>query len=143
MKRLVILILMLTAIIIDAQNVSIKNRNSILGMLTQQQKCWNNGDINAYMSYYWNSDSLKFITKTGITTGWKPTLEMYKKHYPDKEAMGTLFFEEVNMMQLNFKTIFVMGKWTLQKTKEKVGGRFTLICKKIDGTWKIIIDHTS
>ena len=57
--------------------------------------------------------------------------------------MGTLVFEEIDMIKMNATTIFVMGKWTLQKTKENVGGRFTLVCKKIAGKWKIIIDHTS
>ena len=97
MKRLVILIIMISALTVGAQNVNVKNRHAILRMLDQQQQCWNNGDINAYMSYYWNSDSLKFITKSDITTTWKQTFEMYKKHYPNKEAMGTLFFEKVEM----------------------------------------------
>jgi ketosteroid isomerase-like protein len=143
MKRLLILVFVFSVFTVNAQTVSEKNRYEIISILTHQQKCWNNGDIEGYMSGYWNSDSLKFITKSGITKGWKPTLELYKQHYPDKDAMGTLVFEEVDMIQMNATTIFVMGKWTLQKTEETVGGRFTLICKKIAKKWKIIIDHTS
>ena len=143
MKRLLILVFLFSVFAVNAQTVSVKNRYKITSILSHQQKCWNNGDIEGYMSGYWNSDSLKFITKSGITTGWKPTLVMYKQHYPDKEAMGTLVFEDVDMIQMNATTIFVMGKWTLQKTKETVGGQFTLICRKIKGCWKIIIDHTS
>lgn len=143
MKRLLILIIALSAFAVNAQTVSIKTRYEIISVLTHQQKCWNNGDIEGYMSGYWDSDSLRFITKTGITRGWKTTMDMYKQHYPDKESMGTLAFEEVDMMQMNASTVFVMGKWTLQKAKETVGGRFTIIFKKIDGAWKIIIDHSS
>ena len=143
MKRLLILFILLSAFEVKAQTVSAKNHHEIISILTHQQNSWNNGDIKGYMDGYWKSDSLKFITKTGISKGWNATLDMHKKHYPDKEAMGTLVFEEVDMIKMNATTIFVMGKWTLQKTKENVGGRFTLVCKKISGKWKIIIDHTS
>ncbi|HOY31492.1 MAG TPA: nuclear transport factor 2 family protein [Bacteroidales bacterium] len=143
MKHLIILFITITALTLNAQNISVKNHYEIASVLSRQQKCWNTGDIEGYMSGYWESDSMKFITKTGVTTGWKNTLEMYKQHYPSKEAMGTLIFDEVDMIQMNAVTVFVMGRWTLQKTNETVGGRFTLVVKKIDGKWKIIIDHSS
>jgi len=126
-----------------SQNVSTKNRGQITELLTQQEKCWNKGNIDGYMAYYWNSDSLKFVTKNGITRGWSKTLENYKQHYPDKASMGTLVFEEIVLEKMNRKTIFVIGKWTLNRISDSIGGRFSLICKKISGTWKIVIDHTS
>jgi hypothetical protein len=143
MKRLVLLFFVLSAITVNAQSVSKKNQNAIISLLTSQEKCWNDGNIEGYMGGYWNSDSLKFITKTGITYGWKPTLAMYKEHYPDKVAMGTLNFDEINLIKMNCHTIFVMGKWTLKKSTGAVGGRFTLVCKKMNRTWKIVIDHSS
>lgn len=143
MKRLLLLFFVLSAFVVDAQTVGKKDRQAIASLLASQEKCWNDGNIEGYMSGYWNSDSLKFITKTGITYGWKPTLEMYKEHYPDKVAMGTLYFDEISLIKMNGKTIFVMGKWTLQKATGPVGGRFTLVCKNMKGEWKIIIDHSS
>ncbi|HNW70465.1 MAG TPA: hypothetical protein PKI01_08695 [Bacteroidales bacterium] len=143
MKRLTLLFFVLSAVFVEAQTIGKKNQQAIISLLASQEKCWNDGNIEGYMSGYWNSDSLKFITKTGITYGWKPTLEMYKEHYPDKVAMGTLDFDDIRMIKMNGKTIFVMGKWTLQKTTGQVGGRFTLVCKKMKGEWKIVIDHSS
>lgn len=143
MKHLIILFITITALTLNAQNISVKNHYEIASVLSRQQKCWNTGDIEGYMSGYWESDSLKFITKTGVTIGWKKTMEMYKKHYPSKEVMGTLIFDEVDMIQMNAVTVFVMGRWNLHKTNETVSGRFTLVVKKIAGKWKIIIDHSS
>jgi len=114
-----------------------------MSLLSLQVKCWNTGNIECYMEGYWESDSLKFITKSEITTGWNATLTRYNEHYPDKNSMGVLVFEEIDMLQMNLKTIIVMGKWTLQTTTQTNGGRFTLICRKISGKWKIIVDHTS
>ena len=37
----------------------------------------------------------------------------------------------------------VTGKWELTLTKETVGGRYSLILKKLEDGWRIVHDHTS
>ena len=53
--------------------------------MKQQELAWNAFDIEGFMKYYWNNDSLKFIGSKGITYGWKNTLDNYKKGYPNQE----------------------------------------------------------
>ena len=36
--------------------------DAIKKMLTTQQKCWNNGDIDGFMEGYWNSKELIFTS---------------------------------------------------------------------------------
>ena len=109
-----------------------------------QQKAWNSGDLDGFMNGYWQSDSLKFIGKNGITYGYEATLENYKKSYPDIETMGKLKFDILSIQQLDKNHIFVIGKWYLKRdTKEDLGGHFTLIWKKINKKWVIIADHSS
>jgi ketosteroid isomerase-like protein len=95
------------------------------------------------MKAYWNSDSLKFIGKNGVTFGWKNTLANYKKNYPDKEAMGTLSFSLTSVDVLSENVCYVIGSWSLIKKKGSVAGFYTLLWKKINGQWVITIDHTS
>lgn len=116
---------------------------AILTNLKYQQDCWNKGDIKSYMSVYWNSDSLKFIGKSGITYGWKETLAHYEKSYPDKATMGQLAFSEITIIKLNRKTAYCIGKWYLTRKVDSVGGYFSLIWNRIHGKWVIVIDHTS
>lgn len=108
-----------------------------------QESSWNNGDIEGYMAYYWNSDSLKFIGKSSITYGWKTTLEHYKKSYPDKAAMGTLTFSDIKLQQIKRKHVIVTGSWKLTREKDVLQGYYTLLWKKIKRKWYIIIDNTS
>jgi hypothetical protein len=115
---------------------------TVLENMTIQENCWNKGDIPCFMQYYWKSDSLKFIGKEGITTGWHKTIEKYLKSYPTKEAMGNLRFTIEDSGQLSPTSIYIIGKWQLQKEKP-AGGYFTLLWKKIDGNWVIVWDHTS
>ena len=82
----------------------------IRAVLAEQQECWNKGDIDCFMQGYWNSDSLRFIGKSGVNRGWQATLDNYKKSYPDKAAMGTLNFELSNLEPLGTDNYFVTGK---------------------------------
>jgi len=110
--------------------------------LETQAIAWNEGNIEKFMNYYWKSDSLKFISKNGVTQGWTATLERYKKNYPDKEAMGFLSFQILSKQPIG-KNYFVIGKWHLQREKDELGGYFSLLWRKINGQWVIVVDHTS
>ena len=112
-------------------------------VLYDQQVAWNNGDMEEYMKGYWNSDSLVFIGKSGPKYGWKNTLENYKKSYPDKRMMGVLSFDILKVEQLSNEAAFVIGKWKLVREKDEPQGCFTLLFKKINGTWFIVTDHSS
>ena len=90
MKHIVVLILaILTSISAFGQG----DKELVLKILGDQQKCWNKADIDCFMEGYWKSDSLMFIGSKGLIFGWQATLERYKKSYPGKEAMGELEFD--------------------------------------------------
>jgi len=112
--------------------------------LAEQQKAWNNGDLNGFMLHYWNDPQLKFMSKNGVTLGWEQTLANYKKAYPDKAAMGQLVFELSEVRELNKRAAFVIGSWELSyPDKEPVGGYFSLLWELKEGHWVITVDHTS
>ena len=48
-----------------AQDYS-KQKQAVLAVLKNQQLAWNNANIDEFMSYYWENDSLQFIGKKGI-----------------------------------------------------------------------------
>lgn len=115
----------------------------VRNILAQQSAAWNNGDINAFMSGYWQNDSLMFIGNEGITYGWQKTLENYKKGYPDTAAMGKLHFDLLEIKRLSVMYFFVVGKWHLTRSIGNVSGIFTLLFKKVKNKWVIVADHSS
>ncbi|TAF67897.1 MAG: nuclear transport factor 2 family protein [Cytophagales bacterium] len=114
-------------------------------LLQKQQDAWNQGNLDAFMDGYWQSDSLQFIGKNGITWGYNATLARYKKSYPDAKTMGQLTFTILQMQPLGKKYYFITGKWHLARAPEigNAEGHFTLIFKQIDKKWCIIADHSS
>lgn len=115
----------------------------IMEIFYQQEKDWNRGDIDAFMRAYWKSEDLQFGGAHGITKGWKNTLERYKSGYPDKATMGRLNFRIKDISRHSEEVISLTGSWELVRDDDRPGGHFLLIWKKIDGSWKIVVDHTS
>lgn len=112
--------------------------------MTEQENCWNTGDLDCFMQHYWKSDSLMFIGKNGITYGWQPTLDNYISSYPDKSTMGKLTFTNEVKEFIDTETIQVIGQWELDRDELKnLGGYYSLIWKMKDGEWVIIADHSS
>jgi uncharacterized protein (TIGR02246 family) len=120
-----------------------QNEHPVRKLLQQQTEAWNKGDLEAFMQTYWQSDSLMFVSKNGVTRGWKNTLENYKKNYPNAEAMGKLSFDLIEVKSLSPQYYLVVGKWMLAKTVGDFNGYYTLLIRKIKGEWKIISDHSS
>lgn len=112
-------------------------------IMKMQEDAWNEGNIEKFMEGYWNSDSLTFVGKSGLTYGWQATLNHYKGSYPDKATMGHLTFTLLKKERLGPHSFLVLGKWQLQREKGDTGGHFSLVWKKIKGQWVIINDHTS
>lgn len=120
------------------------NEQAIMNILHTQSDAWNDGDIETYMKAgYWQNDSLLFIGSRGPTYGFENTLKNYKKGYPTAEKMGQLFFSELQLKPISGDHYFVVGKWMLKRKDGDLSGYFTLLFKKINGTWRIIADHSS
>ena len=123
--------------------VQSKDELSIRKILDDQTAAWNRGDIDGFMKGYWESDSLMFIGKSGVTYGWSNTLKNYKKNYPDTAAMGKLVFTLIEVKKLSKEYYHVTGKWFLKRSIGDIGGHYTLLFRKINGRWVIISDHSS
>ncbi len=136
---------LLFTLLITAGAYAQKNKNvaAITAVLKAQETAWNSGNLQAFMQGYYVSDSLFFIGKNGVTYGWGNTLNNYKKNYADAALMGQLQFTLLHFKKLNRKNYFVIGKWYLTRSAGNVGGHFSLLFKKIKGSWQIIADHSS
>jgi ketosteroid isomerase-like protein len=140
MKMLLSFLFLLISAVVSAQS---NEEKAIRQILTTQTQSWNHGDIEGFMQTYWKSDSLMFISKSGVHFGWVETLNNYKKSYPDTTAMGKLSFDIITVKKLSSEYYYVVGKWMLKRTIGDLSGHYDLLLKKIKGNWYIIADHSS
>ena len=136
---IVFLLLIANAMTSFAQS---KDERKILEVMRLEEKYWNAGDIEGYVSLYAPLDSTRMILSKGAAYGKDNILAFYKKYWP-KEKMGTLVLDGENMERLSRKYYYVTGYFhvTLPGGK-KVDGRYSSLMRKIKGKWYLYTDHS-
>ncbi len=117
----------------------------VVKVLTMQEKAWNQGNLEQYASGYKNSPDILFIGHN-VSRGFDAMISDYRHNYPNKDAMGTLTFSELEPHVLDEKFAIVIGKYHLERGKKAGGpadGLFSLVFEKTDKGWKIVVDHTT
>lgn len=130
---------------VSSLNDEIKISMAVTGVLGSQIKAWNDHDLNAFMTGYWNSPDLTFFSGGQEQQGWQATLDRYKARYASPgHEMGKLEFSNMRVEALGADAAFVRGEWHLTMSDGKTPhGLFTLVFRKFPDGWKIVHDHTS
>jgi beta-aspartyl-peptidase (threonine type) len=118
-------------------------RAAVESVLRAQEEAWNQGDVDAFMEHYWNSEELTFSSEGKTTRGWEATLNRYRERYPTREKMGTVKFSNLEITPLGNSAALVIGQWNLDRESEPLSGNFSLVVRKFDDRWLIVHDHTS
>ena len=120
--------------------------DEIRAMMKRSQDAWNRGDLATFAADYEDSPDTTFIGKSITHGGQKAILERYQRGYPNRDAMGTLTYSEIEVRTLTPEIVLVNGKFELKRNTAGGGdasGRFTLVIRKTAAGWKIIHDHSS
>ena len=118
---------------------------AVKAVLDRQVEAWNRGDLEGFMTTYWNSPDLVFQSGADRTRGWQATLDRYRRKYQGEgKEMGRLRFDDLDVQVLGPDAAFARGRWHLvMKDGSEPNGLFTLLLRRIAGEWKIVHDHTS
>lgn len=119
--------------------------NAIVAMLNRQAADWNRGDLNAFAAGYKHSPDILFMGRS-IRRGYDQMLAGYRKSFPDKAAMGTLTFTDLQVQPLDAQFATVTGRFHLERTAAgggNAGGYYLLVVEKTPAGWKIIRDDTT
>ena len=95
------------------------------------------------MDTYWNSEQLTFSSGGETERGWQATIQRYRSRYPDKQTMGHLTFQNLEVTRLGESAALVIGNWQLQRDHDSPQGNFSVVLRHIDNRWLIIHDHSS
>jgi ketosteroid isomerase-like protein len=115
----------------------------IRAVLDMQTAAWNRGDIDTFMTSYWNSEQTEFLGASGIARGWQAVLDRYHHSYPDRKSMGTVSFSDLEIHLTCADAAYVVGKFHLVREADQPSGVFSLDFRKFPEGWRIVLDHTT
>jgi ketosteroid isomerase-like protein len=139
-------VLFFAAMLIGSPSARAANGGSeadIRAMLDKQVAAWNRADFETFMETYWNSPKTAYVGANGIFRGWQSVLNRYRRTYPDRKAMGTTTFSDLEITMLAPDAALILGHWHLERASGQMGGVFSLVVRKFPEGWRIILDHTS
>jgi uncharacterized protein (TIGR02246 family) len=128
-------------------------RQEVQAHLDDQIEAWNRGDLEAFCAGY-DEDAL-FVSPSGSTRGRDDILSRYRKRYTDREAMGTLGFEVLEMRPVQGVEVSMLGdsrpggvhavsvaaRWSLgYPDREEASGLTLIVLKRRGDRWSIIHD---
>jgi hypothetical protein len=118
---------------------------TILRFLQEMTACWNQHDIDGFMSYFWHSDDLVAIVDREIFLGWNALYRSYENGYSDRNAMGYVSTTRVEVKLLQPDLAAVVIWWALEYTPRhtEVMGTSTMNLRKFPEGWRIIFSHSA
>jgi ketosteroid isomerase-like protein len=119
------------------------DESRIRAVLDMQTAAWNRGDIDTFMTGYWNSEQTEFLGANGVAHGWQAVLDRYHRSYPDRKTMGTLTFSDLEVHLTCADAAYVVGKFHLARESDQPSGVFSLDFRKFPEGWRIVLDHTT
>jgi len=126
------------------KGLSADDHRAIAALLDDQRRAWNDGDLDAFMVAYEPTEELVFTSGAVVRRGWETTRTRYRERYgADRETMGALEFELIEIQELGADGAIVLGRWTLLDTPEAGDGIFSLGLRRGPLGWRIVHDHTS
>jgi ketosteroid isomerase-like protein len=112
-------------------------------VMSAQQEAWNRGDLEGFMDGYERAETTTFVSGDEITRGWQTVLDRYKRRYQSQAEMGTLTFSDLEIKPAGTDFAVADGRWQLQRENDAPHGRFTLLFRRTNGSWRIIHDTTT
>lgn len=133
-----------------------KDLEEVRGLIQTQVAAWNRGDLEAFTSVY--ADDAAFLSPTGLTRGRAEVLERYRRRYPDRQTMGLLSLEPVEMrtakgFELSMTGsarpsrvhgVSVVAKWRItypeDPRKKPAEGLTLIVLRRTRDSWEIAQD---
>lgn len=107
-------------------------------------RAWNANDLEAHIAAY--ADSATWMTGTGVLKGKAAIRETLIKSFKrGDDLLGELAFSNTLFHPVSADVVYTTGSFQLTglPSGKPINGRSTLIWKKVNGSWRIMHDHSS
>ena len=119
--------------------------NAINDLLTKGRDAWNAGDVDGYMSAYWNSAELLVVIDNQQYRGWKALNAAFKGGYPDLKRLGQITYTRIQVRITSSDLALVKTAWTGRSpnSSSQIVGSTTMNIQKFEEGWKVVSAYSS
>ncbi|MBV9105043.1 MAG: DUF3225 domain-containing protein [Verrucomicrobia bacterium] len=126
-------------------SVSKPEAQQIYDLLLKMLDRWNAHDVEGYLEVYWNSPELLVVVDSEQFTGWQHLHDAYLNGYPDRNSMGFIEPQRIQVKLLKPDLALALTWWSISfpTSKDKVVGNTTMNLQKFDEGWRVVAAHSS
>jgi beta-aspartyl-peptidase (threonine type) len=115
----------------------------IYSLLVTMADRWNAHDLDGYLSVYWKSPDLLLVVEGEQLKGWADMVASYHRGYTNLDEMGSFTPDRIQIQMVTPGVAIALDWWTAYVRRRKILGTSTLVLRKFDEGWKIVVGHTS
>jgi uncharacterized protein (TIGR02246 family) len=115
----------------------------IYDQMIKMLDAWNRHDLDAYLDGFLHSDDIVLVVDGETIRGWDLLSKAFHDGYPNRDEMGTVTFDRVQVQMLAPDLGFVLVWYSIAFPKKKQFGTDTIIVKKVAEGWREMVSHTS
>jgi hypothetical protein len=127
----------------SAPNADPSDYQKIYSLLVNMADGWNAHDIDRYLAPYWKSPDLLVVIEGEQLKGWADVTSTYHRGYPNPDEMGSLLPERIQIQMVSADVAVALDWWTVILKRGKVLGTSTMVLRKINDNWAIVVMHSS
>jgi uncharacterized protein (TIGR02246 family) len=117
----------------------------VVKIVLAQEAAWNKGDLEGFISHF--KDDPDTLAVLGARARGLATIRnAFRTNYPNREAMGTIGYSDVEARELGENFCLATGKYRVERSKKAGGaaeGTFTEVFEKTPTGWQIIFSETT
>jgi len=114
-----------------------------IGRLTQRLCAyWNSGDLERFMDCYERCDTVSLIAKGKRIEGWEMLYHFFSQMFAHGERKGLLNSSNERIAYLAQNCATCTFDWTLVDGGRSLTGVCSLVLRKTEGEWRIVLDHS-
>jgi len=147
---LIAVVLSLTSVSAYAQSpdqlyTASKDQLAVTKALLAQQSAWNQGNLDAYLSFYKDAPDTVAVLASPVR-GTQSIHNAFYINFAHPENMGTLDQSDVEVRMMGENFALITGRYHLTRNKKGGGdtdGNFSDVFEKTPSGWKIVFSETT
>jgi uncharacterized protein (TIGR02246 family) len=115
----------------------------VYDLLMKMPDRWNAHDLDGYLSVFWQSPNLLTVIGGDQIRGWGDLSASYHRGFTNPDEMGHFTPDRIQIQMVTSDVAIALDWWTIYQKRGKTLGTTTVVLRKFQEGWKIVVAHTS